>query len=231
MVHPFLRLSAVGVPQSTHRARFPRPPLKFRASGFPTTRLQVTLRLMPARAPSLLVTAESPLCVGLRVRRWRSRSAGQMRPHIPRHRRGLHRTTGAASSYSVAGALCPRRCPLPHHGSPTGPFLGCGCIVRSFLGTTARSARLAPTDRLRVLAYTVRPAVRGRSQRGTSPSQLCVVRLVAVPLPIHRRGPRVRLPVSSPVIPAFAVTCPARPPLHPDPHFCRGERYDAAAFA
>ena len=41
-VHPFLRLSAVGVPQSTHRAWFPRPPLKFRASGFPTTRLQVT---------------------------------------------------------------------------------------------------------------------------------------------------------------------------------------------
>ena len=142
---------------------------------------------MPARAPSLLVTAESPLCVGLRVRRWRSRSAGQMRPHIPRRRRGLHRTTGATLSYSVVGALCPRRCPLSYLGSPTGPFLGRGCVVRSFFGTTARSARLAPTDRLRLIAYTVRPAVRGCSRRGTSPSQLCVMPLAPVPLSIRRR--------------------------------------------
>lgn len=120
-------------------------------------------------------------------------------------------------------ALCPRRCPPPHLGSPTGPSLWRGYSVRGVLGTTARSARLAPTDRLRLVAYTVRLAVRGRSRRRASPSQFCVVRLVAVPLPVRRRGLRVRLPVSSPVIPAFAILSPARPPvLFPTPTSVRG---------
>lgn len=66
-------------------------------------------------------------------------------------------------------------------------------------------------------AYTVRPAVCGRSRRGTRPSQLCVVRLATVPLPIRRRGPQVLLPVSSLRIPAFALRYRARPPEIPAP--------------
>ena len=216
-------------------AWFPPSPLKFRASGFPTTRLQVTSppAACPSRRLRLVVTAGLPLCVGLRVRHCTpSWSTGQMRPHVPRRHLSLHRVTGTASSSPVSEALCPRRCPPPYLGSPTGPSLCRGCSVHGVLGTTARSARLAPTNRLRVLAYTVRPAVRGRSRRGPSPSRLCVVCLPLVPLPIRRRDSPTslaRLSVGGnslrPRGPGSAPSC------SPALTSARGTHYVAAAFA
>ena|GEM_PF-3653317 len=179
-----------------------------------TASSDLSARCLPVLTPSPSAIRRSPaLCRAAGSALPPSWSAGQMRPHVPRRHLGLHRVTGAVSSYPATEVLCPRRRSPPHLGSPTGPSLCCGCSVRGVLGTTARSARLAPTDRLRLGAYTVRLAVRGRSRRGPSPSQLCVARLVSVPLPVRRRGPRVRLPVSSPRMPAFAELCPARPPV------------------
>ncbi len=61
-----------------------------------------------------------------------------------------------------------------------------------------------------VFTYTGRPADRGRSRRGTRPSQLCTPRLVIVPSPVRRRDRQVHLPISSLVVPAFAHECRAR---------------------
>ena len=188
-------------------------------------------RCLPVRVP-LPVTAEPPFCAGLRVRRLRSRTAGQMRPHIPRRRHGLHRPTGAASSYSVSGVLCPRRCPLLHQGSPTGPSLPlrlCCPQRHRYYGPIRQTRAREPFS---LLAYTVRPAVHGRSRRGASPSQLCVVCLPLVPLPIRRRDSPTslaRLSVGGnslrPRGPGSAPSC------SPALTSARGTHYVAAAFA
>ena len=150
------------------------------------------------------------------------RSAGAlMRPYIPAAALGLHRPTGTASSDPGIEALCPRRRTPLYHGSPTGPSLPRGCSVRGVFGTTARSARLAPTDRLRLIAYTVRPAVRGRSRRGTSPSQFLrrvPCRRAAAHTPQGSPGALARL---FPGDTSLRPSVPGSAPCDPGTHFCR----------
>ena len=171
-------------------------------------------RCLPVRVP-LPVTAEPPFCAGLRVRRLRSRTAGQMRPHIPRRRHGLHRPTGAASSYSVSGVLCPRRCPLLHQGSPTGPSLHRGYVVRSVIGTTARSARLVPANRFRF--WLIRSALPFTDVPGGARAlpSFASCAFLSCRCPYGGGTLRLHWPVSLSEVTAFAHAGRARLPLAP----------------
>jgi hypothetical protein len=122
----------------------------------------------------------------------------------------------------------PSAAPRVTHGPFPPPRLCCPQRHR-YYGPIRQTRAREPFS---LLAYTVRPAVHGRSRRGASPSQLCVVCLPLVPLPIRRRDSPTslaRLSVGGnslrPRGPGSAPSC------SPALTSARGTHYVAAAFA
>ena len=187
---------------------------------------------MPARAPSLLVTAESPLCVGLRVPRWRLRSAGQMASAYPPSPSRFASDYGCG--FVVLGCRGSVSPPMPsaapwitHRPFPR-PRLYCPQLPR-YYGPIRQTRAHGPTSPYRLYA----PPCRSR----TLPTG-------HEPFPALRRAPclraAARTPQGSPG--AFARLFPgdtslrrlvpgSAPCVVPDTHFCRGPSNDAAAFA
>ena len=201
-------------------------PSKIPYIGFSPVRLQATsppdacLRALLG----LAVAALLPLCVGLRLRRCCASG----------------RRVKCVRTSPVAAAVCiglrvwlcrtrfPRHCVLAgalRHTVDRPRVLSFPAVMLSAGSSVLRPdvPGSGPRSDFTPCAYTDRPAVRGRSRRGPSPSQLCPVHLGPVPPPLRRRDPRVPLPVSSSGISAFAQSCEARLPVSPSPHSSWGE--------